>query len=199
MITSRADTLILGWFSTPGVVGIYKLAKTFIEPINMIGTSLYTALYPEISKLVAQKDFQQIRSFRRRVSVTAAGIIVPLCFVVTIAAPILIPFFFSEKFFGAILLTQIMVWQVIWVPFTWLPPFLLAMERAGTVAALNYLDAMIYLILLLALVPFFGASGAAWGTLIRFVVALMIGLAVVAHVEKRMAAPALLESAPTKA
>ena len=63
-----------------------------------------------------------------------------------------------------------MVWQLVWIPYVWLPGLLLSLGRAGAVATFTSLDAVVYLLLLLILVPAFGVTGAAWATLLRFLV-----------------------------
>ena len=54
-------------------------------------------------------------------------------------------------------------------PYVWVSALLLSLGRARTVAAMSALDAAIYVVLLLVLVPAFGVTGAAWATLGRFV------------------------------
>ena len=50
-----------------------------------------------------------------------------------------------------------------------LAALLLSLGRAGAVAMFTAIDAAAYLVLLMVLIPPFGVTGAAWATLLRFV------------------------------
>lgn len=168
LITSRADLLILGGLATPSEVGVYKLARMLSDRLSFLFSPIHNALYPELSKLVGQKDFKRIASLQTKLSGTIAAVVIPTCLLLTVGA-LLIPLAFGKEFTGAVVLTQIMVWSIIWTPLIWLPGLLLSLERSGLLAGWNGLDAGSYIVLLLVLVPRFGALGAAIATLIRFI------------------------------
>jgi len=174
LVTSKADILILGWLATPGAVGLYRLARHLADPLYALVGPTYSAVYPALSGLVAQGNYQGVRSLQRKLSGTIAAVIFPLCLVLTISAGWAIPFFFGPAFQAAVPLAQISFWHIIWAPVLWVPGLLLSMERARTMAGINWLDAVVYVALLFVLVSQWGALGAAVATVLRMVVVTMM-------------------------
>jgi O-antigen/teichoic acid export membrane protein len=186
LITSKADMLILGGFADPVQVGYYRLARALSDPLMMFFGPVYTAVYPEISRLVEQGDFRQIRSLQGRLSKTVAAVIFPACLLLTLGLAWFIPVVMGEQYLGGTVLAQIMVWQIVWTPLIWVPGWLLSTERTRLLAGLNWLDALDYLILLLLLVAWLGALGAAVATLLRFIIWTIMALCVIAYVNRTM-------------
>ncbi len=178
MITSRADVLVLGWFSSPAAVGVYELAKRLVTQLGSFAAPLYSSVFPEISKLMAAGEYAEVRRLQKQLSATILAAVLVICVLGTIAAPPLIPFFFGADFAPAIVLLQVLLWRYVWLPLVWFPGFLLSLGRVGTSTALAWIDALIYLGLLVVLVPVWSGLGAAWATTARGVLwlALAIGL-----------------------
>jgi len=169
LVTARADVLVLGLFAGTRSVGLYRLARTVSDPLAGLFNSIYQAVYPEMSRMVHERDFDRVRGLSERMKRMIATLVIPACIVVTLTAGWVVPWVFGAGFSGAVPLVRIMVWQLVWTPYLWLPGLLLAMGRARLVAAVNGLDALDYMLLLFLLVPAFGATGAAFATLLRFV------------------------------
>ena len=182
IITSRADALILGWMATPYEVGLYQLAKTISSPLVIFLSPVYTAVYPELSRLVGQGRFQQIKNLQWRLSSSIALIILPAAGILTLIVAEVIPWAFGEEYGPAIVLAQVMVWTVIWTPLIWLPGLLLSLEKTRLLAGLNWLDAFNYVVLLLLFIPLWGDLGAAVATLLRFVMWTLLGLGILAYI-----------------
>lgn len=170
LITSKADTLILGWFGTPTVVGLYRLARNLSDPLNIIFSALYTAIYPEMAKLAGQGNLAQIRSLQKRVSTLILALVIPVGLGLTIVITWAVPVIYGSEYTDAILMAQILVWQIVWTPLIWLPGLLLSLGKTRLLAGFNWLDAFNYLILLILLVPAFQGIGAAVATLLRFII-----------------------------
>jgi O-antigen/teichoic acid export membrane protein len=169
LVTGRVDVLIVGWLTDPASVGTYRLARTVADPLAAVATPVSHAVFPELSKLVHRGDVASVRALTRRIRATGAAVVLPVCLLTTLLAGVAIPWIFGESFSEAVPLTRIMVWQLVWIPFVWVPGLLLSLGRARLLATMTAIDAISYLLLLLALVPAFGAAGAAWATLLRFV------------------------------
>jgi O-antigen/teichoic acid export membrane protein len=168
-LTGRVDVLIVGWLTDPASVGFYRLARSVSDPLAALATPVSQVVFPEISKLATERDVDGIRRLTRRVRQLAVVLVVPACVLTTLLAGWAIPAVFGESFAPAVPLVRIMVWQLLWIPYVWVSALLLSLGRARTVAAMSALDAAIYVVLLLVLVPAFGVTGAAWATLGRFV------------------------------
>jgi len=169
LVTARADVLVLGLFAGTRSVGLYRLARSVSDPLAGLFNPIYQAVYPEMARLVHERRFELARRLSERMKRMIATLVIPACIVVTLTAGWVVPWVFGAGFSGAVPLVRIMVWQLVWTPYLWLPGLLLAMGRARVVAVVNGLDALDYLLLLFLLVPAFGATGAAVATLLRFV------------------------------
>jgi O-antigen/teichoic acid export membrane protein len=103
-----------------------------------------------------------------------------------VAAGWIIPRVFGAQFGASTPLLRIMIWQLVGVPFLWVPGLLLALGHPRRVAALATVDALAYLALLAALVPTFHATGAAVATLLRFVVWTALAIAFARRANREM-------------
>ncbi len=184
IITMRADVLILGFFSSPAAVGVYELAKRLATQLGNFAAPLNTSVFPEMSKLMARRDFAAVRRLQRQLSAAILAFVVPACALGTIVAPVVIPAFFGAEFTPAIVLFQILLWQFIWMPLVWFPGFLLSLGRVGTLTGLTWVDSLLYVVLLLVLVPGFSGLGAAWATITRFVLWLAMAGALFYRLER---------------
>jgi O-antigen/teichoic acid export membrane protein len=168
LITGRLDVLIVGWLTDPASVGVYRLARSVSDPLAAFATPVSQAVFPEISKLVHARDLRAIRSVTHLMKKIAAFVVLPVCVVTVLLAGWLVPAVFGASYDEAVPLVRIMVWQLVWIPYLWLPGLLLSLGRAGAVAMFTAIDAAAYLVLLMVLIPPFGVTGAAWATLLRF-------------------------------
>ncbi len=196
-VTSRADTLILGLLSTPAAVGIYDLARQVTAQLRELAGPLQMSAFPEMSRLAADGSDIALRRLQRHITVAVAAVTVPVCFAVTAAVPWLLPAIFGEAFAGSVLPAQVMVWHLLWLPVAWIPSYLLVLGRAGTVAALQWFDALLLVVLLFLLVPRFGAVGAACAWTAKQLVWLGLTVAVLRRVAPAAAAGAEPGSART--
>ena len=169
LVTGRLDVLIVGWITDPASVGVYRLARSVSDPLAAFATPVSQAVFPEISKLVHARDVRAIRSVTRLIRKLAALVVLPVCVVTMLLAGWLVPAVFGASYEEAVPFVRIMVWQLVWIPYVWLPGLLLSLGRAGAVATFTAIDAAGYLVLLVVLIPPFGVTGAAWATLLRFV------------------------------
>jgi O-antigen/teichoic acid export membrane protein len=168
LITGRADVLVVGWLTDPASVGLYRLARTVSDPLSGLANPVYQAVYPQVSSLVHEHDLAGVRRLTDGIRAVATAIVIPVCLATVLLAPWAIPLVFGRAFTDAVPLVQIMVWQLVWVPYIWLPGLLLSLGRSRLVAGVTGADAAVYLALLFLLVPPFGAVGAAWATALRF-------------------------------
>ena len=170
MLSGKADVLIVGWFADPAAVGMYRLARTLADPLVALSDPVYQAVYPEMARLVHDGERQDVGRLASSLRTWGWRIVVPVGIAVSLAAAWFIPTVFGESFAEAVPLTQILVWQLVWLPYLWVPGLLLALGRARTVAALTAADGVGYIALLFLLVPTFGVAGAAIATVLRFAI-----------------------------
>jgi O-antigen/teichoic acid export membrane protein len=178
VLTGRLDNLVLALFATPAAVGLYDIARSLTNHLRELAGPLQMSVFPEMARLAAEGAHQKLRQLERQITITLAAAVVPVCVVGTVAAPMLIPLLFGDAFEGAVLLFQILIWHLLWLPVVWIPGDLLVRGRAATVTGLNWLDAVFFVGLLLLLVPSFGAVGAACAGTTRYLVFIVLSVVV---------------------
>jgi O-antigen/teichoic acid export membrane protein len=187
LITGYADVLFLGALVVPHTVGLYRLAVTLSYPIAALSQPVYQVVFPEMAKLVAARQRASVLSLERRLRDLAAAVVLPVCILTTVLAGWAVPLVFGAEFAGSVPLVRIMVWQLVAIPFMWVPGLLLAMGHARRATVLATIDAAAYLVLLAALVPPFHAVGAAVATLDRFVVWTILAIGFSRRANREMA------------
>jgi O-antigen/teichoic acid export membrane protein len=161
MISERADTLILGLFAAPQAVGAYQLARTIVAQLISLGNPIYSAVFPEISKLFAAGMLREMTALLRRLSLVLCGVGLTVAAAGITFSPWLIPIIFGRAFEPSVIIFQILVWRILWLPLVWYPGAMLAIGRAGTVTGLSWFHAAVLLVCLVAFVPLYGGIGAA--------------------------------------
>ncbi len=178
VLTGRLDNLVLSLFATPGAVGLYDLARSLTAQIRDLVGPLQMSFFPEMARLAAEGAHETLRRLQRQITIALAAATVPLCIVGTAAAPLLVPLIFGPAFEGATVLFQILIWHLLWLPVVWIPSDLLVRGRVGTQTALTWIDAALYVVLLVVLVPAFGAVGAASAGTARYLAFIVLSVAV---------------------
>ncbi len=176
VFTGRVDNLVLALFATPGAVGLYDIARSITGQIRELAGPLQMSVFPEMARLAAEGAHEKLLQLQRQITIGLAAAVVPVCVVGTVAAPVLVPMLFGPDFEGAVLLVQILIWHLLWLPVVWIPGDLLVRGRAGMLTGLNWIDAVFFVGLLFLLVPAFGPVGAACAGTTRYLV--FIGLSV---------------------
>ncbi len=54
------DTIVLGFFVSPGLIGIYSIAWNISSILDLFAKSLSTSLFPEMSKLSSDSELEQV-------------------------------------------------------------------------------------------------------------------------------------------
>lgn len=185
--TYNMDVLILAAFTTSETVAFYVLARSFAMPVSFPVTGMSSALFP---KMARERGIQ-----RRWLAVGATGTLAIAAFV-AIVGPILIDLLFASGFDEA---------------GDYIPPLALAQSLAGITGIYNnYLAAQARgrdlrragfvltisnVVAAFALIPPFGAAGAAWAS----VLALTANLAAHVYGYKRSLADGGTGEAPPAA
>jgi O-antigen/teichoic acid export membrane protein len=115
MISERADTLILGLFAAPQAVGAYQLARTIVAQLISLGNPIYSAVFPEISKLFAAGMLREMTALLRRLSLVLCGVGLTVAAAGITFSPWLIPIIFGRAFEPSVIIFQILVWRILWL------------------------------------------------------------------------------------
>lgn len=171
-INTRVDILILGFFTSAKVVGIYSFAALLTEGLGqLLSGALKFNVNPVLARIAAKKDWPTLQSYiRKGIKLTYLYF-----FIISLAAVILYPFLI-QIFVAQGFLSSWPVFVILMVGLTLssgYQPFQMLLVQAGLPKFYSWLIATVFIanvLLNLALVPFLGMYGSAIATAISFVV-----------------------------
>ncbi|WP_435066139.1 oligosaccharide flippase family protein [Halobaculum sp. EA56] len=76
-IYSWMDTLVIGYFLTPGAVSIYEAAWRISRGVSLISQSIGTALFPQISEWSLAGELDKIRNATKKSTTAALSVVFP--------------------------------------------------------------------------------------------------------------------------
>lgn len=156
--TQRLDSLLIGALSGAAEVGLYQIAKRVGLAALKFGRPLQQAIYPELARLRAKREFPR---FRRLAFGVAGGLGVTGLVAVAIVAPFmeqLVVVAFGEAFAAAapIMIVQALA-VAVFLSGVGIAPALLALGRSGALALLTSGGAVAFFAALAVLAPGLGA------------------------------------------
>lgn len=161
------DKIMLGVIvKSTTVVAFYAFAENIINLPKGILSALDTVMLPRISNLVANnRNEEGVEKMRNSIQFNSF-ICCALCFGIAGVAPSFVPWFFGEEYKPTILLT--MELAMVMIPMSVVnvvqTQYLIPFRREHIYIWSVSLGAVTNIILNLALIPFYGASGAVIGT-----------------------------------
>ena len=159
-------TLMLNFMKGETAVALYSSAYRIVAPINAVGILFTIAVFPVVSRLFAQTDWQQLSATMRLTTKLMISAILPISCILIVKAEDIIVLLFGDPYANAAnslrILSATMI--IIWI--------CAGYARFLTAAGANkkYLiavstAALVNLVLNFVLIPHYGASGAAAATL----------------------------------
>lgn len=161
----RIDQVIMGFISTDVTLGVYAVAVNTAEVLLYLPDAVATALLPKLAALPGQRQIEQsLAAFRSTSLITALGVVAAV-----ILGPALLPLLFGQAFEGSV------------TAFLWLLPgafgfvatrifssALLTSGSPGLFSLASFVSLIVGVVLDLALIPRFGATGAAVAATLAF-------------------------------
>lgn len=178
-LSSRATPLAVGWVLGPAAAGLFhvalKIGMVLTQPMMLIGQSLY----PELSTLVASRDFKSLKRVVLRTGLVAIilGLIVLLVLSV-FGEPILVLIGgpgFDSAYHVLVLVALAATIQFLGFPMN---SALVASGKPATVLKIKLISSAILFPALLGLLSWFGLIGAGY-YVVLFALAIVLSLAVV--------------------
>jgi O-antigen/teichoic acid export membrane protein len=165
LLLFKLDTVMLGLLRSAGEVARYEAAYKFLEVSRFAVRPAAVVFFPLCAQLVARGDWPACRALVRRLALGAGGIGVAVAAGLVALAPVAVPLVWGSSYETSIPLLRILSLGAPSVFLGFVATFVaqaLLLERA----AVQILGASVLLNLLLnaALIPRFGAAGAAWTT-----------------------------------
>ncbi|RPF70544.1 lipopolysaccharide biosynthesis protein [Aurantiacibacter spongiae] len=162
LIVRRVDILVVGGLGSAYSAGIYRVAKAIGSVTGLLQTPFYVAIFPQIARLVGQRDEGGIRRLSRQAALLMGGVNLAI-----LAGFLVLGSFFLDLVFGAnyadawpVALVYLagMVFTGLALP---LNPIVMAMKRPSLTLVAHIAANTLFLLLCLPLVPQLGALGAA--------------------------------------
>jgi O-antigen/teichoic acid export membrane protein len=183
-LVNRVDFLLLQlMLGEDGLtaVGYYGTAYQVTGVLERAPLFIMATLYPVMSRLAAD-DPAALASLYRDSVRKLAVIAVPMVAVVTLLAPELVAILGGADFAPAVTPLRVLVWSTAALyPAIVAGNVLIALGQTGKNLRAWAVAAPVNIVLNLALIPLYGASGAALATVISFVVVLVASLAMAAR------------------
>ena len=161
-VYTALDTLMLGFLSDYTEVGYYNCATHLSKALVPIVTSLAAVVLPRVTQFRDESRWEDINTLLNKSFSLAGFLSFPITFGIVSVAPIFVPLFFGEQFYGTILPLQIVIFTTIAIGYSnitgiqillgfGLDKYFLYSIITGTITSFT-LD--------LILIPQFGAVGA---------------------------------------
>jgi len=175
MIYMRIDQVMLHKMTTDSVLGQYVAAVKVSELFELVPAALMLSVVPILSVSFAEPALFRSHVDRtfRFFMIMAGG----LCVTMTVGAHTIIWILYGKQFLPAASLLAILIWSEVAVFFsTVVVNALVANNQQGILPVPTLLGAGINIALNLYLIPRYGATGAAWATLVSYTMAWMVCL-----------------------
>lgn len=163
----QLGTLAVGAYAGAADAGAFRLAQRLAKGIVRPVRPITLALYPELARLVAEDDHALLRTMIVRVTAAAAALGFIVVLVTSFAGQEILGLLAGESFeFAYTFLILFSVATAIDLAGFAFEPLQDAHGRSGTVLRARLVAALAYAILLLTLIPWLGARGAAIAAII---------------------------------
>jgi O-antigen/teichoic acid export membrane protein len=168
------DTIVLAYFVTPSLVGIYEVAWTLSNVLALAGGSIQQTLFPELSELSARGEDERIRHFLNEAIVYSGLFTIPGLFGAYVLGERVLAIYRPEFTTGATVLVILIVAQLVSMYGGQFLTVLNAVDRPDIAFRVNAVFVVANLLLNIVFVATIGWVGAAIATTISAM--LMLGL-----------------------
>ncbi len=169
LVILKVDVLMLGYFCSPQHVGVYGMALFVNEAVNVVFDSVLRICLPQASALAGINDKDRIKSlFRQSVKDMYMGII-PIIFIIAVAAPTVIHLIYRGRYDDSILLIYVFLASSLVKPVGYAAGIILG--ATGNIRLDNrncWISALLNLLCNFLLIPKFGVMGAAIASALSF-------------------------------
>lgn len=157
LLNLRLDFVLLGALAGPVVLGTYAIASKFAELLRLLPLALTYVLYPKFAAQDATEAAARARALMPKTGLLTAAAAVPLAF-----AAALLPMVYGEAFRAAVVPTYILLFGLAGEGLSSVgTAFLYGAGRPGLNSLGIGAGVVVTVVLDLALIPRFGAVGAA--------------------------------------
>jgi O-antigen/teichoic acid export membrane protein len=169
LVTQHSDTLLLGYFTTSKMVGLYNIARPLANCITLLLGSAAFLYLPSSSFLYSKKAFEEIKKLYVSTTKWIFILTLPLFLLLVFIPQKIIKLLFGTQYIEAGLALQILtVGFFVHIFFGLNGMTLLAFGENKFIMNLSVMNALLNIVLGLLLIPKFGLEGAAFAGAISF-------------------------------
>lgn len=167
-VYTMLDTLMLGFIRDYSEVGYYNNATHITRSFLMIVTSLSLVAIPRFSYYINNKEYQMANELANKSFSFVLFLAIPLSFIMMCLAPIFVPWFWGDRFYGSILPLEILSFIIIAIGMSNISgtQILVGLGLEKLFLSSILVGAFINFILNSILIPKMGASGASIASVI---------------------------------
>jgi O-antigen/teichoic acid export membrane protein len=171
MVMSWTDTLMLGYFKTPDVVGVYNAALPLAHLLTIVINSLGFLFIPVISLLYSKNQMEELgRSYAISTKWCFMGTL-PLFFIFFLFPGVVLNLLFGFRYIGAAIVLQVLAFGFIFNSYFGLNYHtLITTGKSNFLMQCFLISAVINIALNIILIPTLGAVGAAIASASSFAV-----------------------------
>lgn len=168
------DTIVLAFFVAPALIGIYEVAWTLASTLALVGNSVQQTLFPEMSELGVEEDYDRIHHYLNEGLVFVGVFAIPGAFGAAILGPRVLRIYRPEFVQGATILLVLIVARLVAAYGSQFLGAINALDRPDVAFRINLVFVAVNVGLNVALVAAVGWFGAAIATALSATVALVL-------------------------
>ena len=196
LLNLRLDFAVLGALAGPAVLGVYAVASKYAELLRLPGLALTWVMYPRIARRGREEVARSIRGLLPR----AIGLTFTIGLVLALGAHLLLPALYGPEFAGAVVPAWILIGGLLLQGASGLATaYLYGIGRPGLNSLALGAGLLLTLALDLALIPRFGAVGAATASAVAYLTADLLLIGLLLRWSRPSVRPARLALAPGEA
>ena len=172
MVMSWTDTLMLGYFKTPDVVGLYNAALPLANLILVVLTSMNFIYVPIISQLYSKNLIEEMKRNFAVLTKWIFSLTLPLFFILFLFPDVVLDLLFGSRYIGATFALQILAIGFFCNASLGFPySTLLVIGKSKFLMCVFLISAIINIVLNIALIPPMGIVGASIASALSLIVA----------------------------
>lgn len=171
------DTIVLGVFVAPALIGIYEVAWTLASTLALVGNSVQQTLFPEMSELGIDENYERIHHYLNEGLVFVGVFAIPGLFGAAVLGSAILSIYRPEFQRGAYVLLVLILARIVAAYGQQFVTVINAIDRPDVAFRINLVFVASNVLLNVVFVVEFGWYGAAVATLLSAAISLTLGYA----------------------
>jgi O-antigen/teichoic acid export membrane protein len=185
-VINYVDLFVIRKFLTLSDVGVYDVAYKGFLILSGIILLINTIFLPLIVEYKTKKQFKHIKDYFKKIPIFTLGWAI-LVIIGIILSKFIFLLIFSEKYLGGLSSFRILlIASIIFIIYTSFTPLINAFDLVLQSQIINIFMGIVNIIFDFMLIPIFGIIGAAYGTLIAYIVGLLLRLLLINFNKKKI-------------